>query len=115
MGKYGTSTQITNSESCRCGSMICKTCKKEIKGDYLIVEHYESKRGNEDDYNELFCYECSKGRKAWKDYYIGIELEKKKRAIEHSKNIAKAIEMIKKSSYIEFITNDYDEECIVVS
>jgi len=115
MGKYGTSNNITNSESCICGSMICKTCKKEIKGDYLIVEHYESKRGNEDDYNELFCYDCSKDRKVWKDYFSKIELEKKKRSIEHSKNIVKAIEMIKKSSWIEFITNDYDEDCIVIS
>lgn len=110
-----TSTEITNSESCKCGSMICKTCKKEISGDYLIVNHYISKRGNEDDYSELFCYECSKERKAWKEYFSGIEKEKKNRAIAHSKNIIAAIEMIKKSSYIEFTTNEYDENCIVVS
>ena len=110
-----TSTQITNSESCKCGSMICKTCKKEIHGDYLIVEHYISKRGNEDDYAELFCYECSKDRKAWKKYFAEIESDKKKVEAEHLKNIAKAIKMIKESSCIEFTTNSYDEECIVIS
>lgn len=110
-----TTTKITNSNSCRCGGMICKTCKKEIEGDYLIVNHYISKRGNEDDYAELFCYECSKDRKAWKDYFKSIEKDKinKAKALEHNKKVA--IEKIKNSSWIEFTTNDYDEECIVVS
>lgn len=81
----------------------------------MIVNHYISKRGNEDDYAELFCYECSKERKAWKEYFYGIEKEKKNRAIAHSKNIIAAIEMIKKSSWIEFTTNEYDENCIVIS
>ena len=36
------------------------------------------------------------------------------KAITHSKNIITAIEMIKKSSWIEFITNEDDENCIVV-
>ena len=114
MGKYGMSTQIANSKSYICGSMICDRCKKEIEGDFLIVKHYESKRGNEDDYSDLFCYECSKDRKVWRDYYSNIEIEKKKRAIEHSKNIAKAIEMITKSLSIEFTTNDNGESCIIV-
>jgi hypothetical protein len=108
-------TKIANSKSERCGSMICKTCKKEIEGDYLIVEHYISKRGNEDDYNELFCYECSKHRKAWKEYFKNIELEEKRKAGEHSKNIEKAIEMIKKSSCIEFDYTDCGEKCIIIS
>ncbi len=114
MGKYGTHQIIANSESVRCGSMICKKCKNEIKESYLIVEHYNSKRGNEDDYNELFCFECSKNRKAWKDYYNEIERSKKKQVIEHKKNIIKGIEIIKESSWIEFTTDEYGKTCIVI-
>lgn len=112
MGKYGTSTQIANSETCKCGSMICKSCQQEIKGDYLIVEHYESKRGNEDDYNELFCYECSKGRKVWIDHFKKVENERKTSDKEHIKDIEKAVEMIKKSSQIEFDSDE--EECVII-
>jgi hypothetical protein len=86
-----------------CGDMMCSKCKSKIKkGNYLIVEHYVSKRGNEDDYNVLFHEECSKDDNKWKKYYADRKKEEEdnKKMLEEDK--LKAIELIKNAVYIEF-------------
>jgi len=112
MGKYGTGKHITNSESCTCGSMICHECKEDIKGDYLIVEHYESKRGNEDDYNELFCFKCSKDQKVWSDFFNEQdELKKEQEDLELREKMRNCINAAKR---IEFSENENGVTTIIV-
>jgi hypothetical protein len=80
---------------------------------YLIVEHYISKRGNEDDYNELFCYDCTKKQAVWTKFELEqqqIELKKKK-DLKINKN--KAIEIIKESNWIDFSVDVNGKDCII--
>lgn len=115
MGKFGTDYEIGDAKYYRCGSMICKKCNTEIKkGEFLVVKHYNSARGNEDDYNELFHKDCSTDKKEWQDYYNKKAIKYKEKNIEHNKNIEKAINMIKKSKEITFETNEYNENLIII-
>ena len=116
MGKFGTGYEIGDAKYYRCGNMICKKCNTKIKkGEFLVVKHYNSGRGNEDDYNELFHKDCSKDKKYWKEYYDKKAIEYKRRNEEHHNNIEKAIKMLKNSKEITFETNEYNENLIIIN
>lgn len=59
MGKYGQHSKKVNSETLKVGQMKCHKCSNDIIGDYTLIEHYDSKRGNEDDWCELICKKCT--------------------------------------------------------
>lgn len=67
-------SHVAHSGNCISGTMTCTSCGQKItKGEYLIVEHYCSKRGNEDDYAELFHKECSADNNTWKKHEKEIQ------------------------------------------
>lgn len=61
--------KVSNSESMRCGNMICDKCEKEIKGDYLVQERSNFLlRGNENDKCYIFHRKCSEDNIKWKEF-----------------------------------------------
>jgi fructose 1,6-bisphosphatase len=104
------SIQITNGKYCKSGQMICKKCNEKIgEEDYLIEEHYISKRGNEDDYNLNFHRKCSedknkKCKDAWDVFDKSIEVYRQE--LIKNDNYKKAKKLLKSNyKYVELVLN----------
>lgn len=102
--------QITNGRYVKSGAMICHVCNDKIGNeDYLIEEHYVSKRGNEDDFNLNFHRKCSENKSekckiAWESEDNRKEQEKQLH-IKHQ-NYKKAKKLLKSDyKYVELILN----------
>lgn len=67
------SKHIANSDTCQIGNMTCNKCHKPISGDFLVVDYYVSKRGNESDYTEIFHEECCESyeKELWLRHHMG--------------------------------------------
>jgi hypothetical protein len=89
------------------GDGKCIRCRKRLKELFLLKEHKISARGNEDDYNECFCRDCSKGDKTWEQYEKEQKILKEKEVKELQKDKEKAIEIINKATFIG-ISEDED-------
>lgn len=99
---------IADAATCQSGNMICKICGHKITtGEYLIVEHYISKRGNEDDYNENFHYACTAEQKVWADHFHQQEVEEQKFQANQNRLIKLATEKLKSCTLIH-IQEDED-------
>lgn len=110
--------QITNGKYCKSGQMICEKCKKKIGDeDYLIEEHYISKRGNEDDFNLNFHRKCSEDKnKKCEDAWINFDkqAEEYKQEIVKHENYKKAKKLLKSNyKYVSLILDAKLLEAII--
>ena len=106
------SKRISNVNGEICGTMICH--KKITSGEYLVEEHYISKRGNEDDYYSVFHKKCSIEDSTWKEHEKEKISDKKRIEKELEENKKMAFEIIKNASYISITENDDGFEINIV-
>jgi len=102
---------ISNGEFCKHGQMICDGCGEKIGSeDYLIEEHYISKRGNEDDFNLTFHRKCSEDKNnECKQKWVDDDVEREGYIQAQIKrvNYKKAKKLLKLNyKYVELILND---------
>ena len=100
--------QITNGKYCKSGQMVCENCNEKIKNeDYLIEEHYVSKRGNEDDFNLNFHRKCSEDKdEKCKDAWVNFDkqAEEYKQELIRHQNYKKAKKLLKSNyKYVNLI------------
>ena len=101
--------EIEDGRFVKWGDMKCKGCKRDIKDEYyLVANHYISKRGNEDDYAELFCIDCSSKEGAWKKWFSDINKQLHLDIANTRILKRKALEMIRKALDIEI---EEEEDC----
>jgi hypothetical protein len=107
--------KIANAAGEKTNDMICTRCHTFIEsGDYLVIEHAISKRGNENDYYEPVCFECSRDDKTWFEYFESITKDELRQLKNLQENKNKAIELIRKADDIDIEEDSYGSYIITL-
>lgn len=98
--------RIDNSEFSTIGNMVCNECGKKVDGHYLCIYHYDSRRGNEDDFYTIYHRECSNDHPKWLKH---DQMKKEKQAPEE------LVEKFIEQSFSQSERTTYAEECAKIA